>query len=134
NPNIWQEEGSIDRAKEFANNIWRAKEGRAVAMVRISPREIQDSLIGYVFFQGLVAGRNEGLGQGIVHAATWYMKATAVVRWGARPEGTVGDDALELPDGANWWMRAVRDQALSNQDWPAAQVPREKLSRFRNDC
>ena len=27
----------------------------------------------------------------------------------------------------------VRDQALSNQDWPIAQVPRERLSRFRND-
>ena len=134
NPNIWQRDGNIERAKEFANNIWQAKEGAAVIMVRASPREIQDSLIGYVFFDGLVQGRNEGLGQGIVHAATWYMKSTAIVRWGARPEGTVGDDALELPEGANWWMRAVRDEAVSNQDWPADQVPREKLSRFRNDC
>lgn len=134
NQNIWAGEGSIDRAKDFANNIWRAKEGPAVAMVRSSPRAVQDSLVGYVFFQGLVQGRNEGLGQGIVHAATWYMKSTAIVRWGARPEGTVGDDALELPEAANWWLRAVRDQAMSNQDWPADQVPREKLSRFRNEC
>ena len=52
----------------------------------------------------------------------------------AIPEGTVGEDSLELPEGTNWWMRTVRDQAVSNQDWPLAQVPREKLSRFRNDC
>ncbi|MBX3464896.1 MAG: hypothetical protein KF830_17140 [Planctomycetes bacterium] len=134
NPNIWQREGSIERAKDFANNIWRAKEGGAVAMVRSSPREVQDSLVGYVFMQGLVQSGNEGFGQGIIHAATWYMKSTAIVRWGARPEGTGTDDSLDLPEGANWWMRAVRDQAVSNQDWPAAQVPREKLSRFRNDC
>jgi hypothetical protein len=31
-------------------------------------------------------------------------------------------------------MRTVRDQAASNQDWALAQVPREKLSHFRNDC
>jgi hypothetical protein len=62
------------------------------------------------------------------------MKATSISRWGAIPEGSVGDDALELPEGTNWWMRNVRDQASSNQDWPMAQVPRERLSRFRNDC
>jgi hypothetical protein len=62
------------------------------------------------------------------------MKATSISRWGAIPEGTVGEDALELPEGTNWWMRAIRDQAMSGQDWELAQVPREKLSRFRNDC
>ncbi len=134
NPNVWEGEGNIDRAKEFANNMWNSSQGPAVVMVRVQPASVHDSLIGYVWMQGLVAQRNDGLGQGIIHAMTWYLKSTSEVRWGARPEGTVGEDSLDLPDGANWWMRAVRDQAVSSQDWALNQVPREKLSRFRNDC
>jgi hypothetical protein len=126
--------GSVEDAMRFANTVWRAKEGPAVVKIGASPRHVQDSLIAYMIFDGLLAARNDGVGQGIVHAVTWYMKATSISRWGALPEGTVGDDGLELPEGTNWWMRTIRDQALSNQDWPLAQVPREKLSNFRNDC
>ncbi|MFN7671676.1 MAG: CAP domain-containing protein [Planctomycetota bacterium] len=126
--------GDVKAAMRFANNEWRSTNGPAVLKVGGSPRQIQDSLVAYVTFTGLLAGRNDGVGQGIVHAVTWYMKATSISRWGALPEGTQGDDALELPEGTNWWMRTVRDQAMSNQDWAMGQVPREKLSRFRNDC
>jgi hypothetical protein len=126
--------GSLEDAMRFANTVWMAKEGQAVVKIGASPRHVQDSLIAYMIFDGLLGGRNDGVGQGIVHAVTWYMKATCISRWGALPEGTVGDDGLELPEGTNWWMRTVRDQAVSNQDWPLAQVPREKLSNFRNDC
>lgn len=126
--------GDVKDAMRFVNTEWRAKEGPAVVQVAAAPRVVQDRLIAFLWFDGLLAGRNDGIGQGIVHAVTWYMKATSISRWGAIPEGTVGDDALELPDGTNWWMRTVRDQAMSSQDWPLAQVPREKLARFRNDC
>jgi len=126
--------GKLEDAMRFANNEWMAKEGPAVVKVGNSPRQTQDALIAYVFFHGLLAGRNDGVGQGIVHAVTWYMKSTSIARWGALPEGTQGDDALELPEGTSWWMRTVRDQAMSNQDYEMGQVPREKLSRFRNDC
>ena len=125
---------TLEEAQRFANTMWMAKEGPAIVKVGGSPRSVQDSLLAYMIFDGLVAGGNEGIGQGIVHAFTWYMKATSISRWGALPEGTQGDDALELPEGTNWWMRTVRDQAMSHQDWQLAQVPREKLSRFRNDC
>ncbi|MCU0865583.1 MAG: CAP domain-containing protein [Planctomycetes bacterium] len=127
-------EGSVEDATRFANNTWMAKEGVAVLKVGGAPRYIQDSIVAYVTFDGLLAARNDGIGQGIVHAVTWYMKSTSISRWGALPEGTMGDDGLSLPEGTNWWMRTVRDQALSSQDWPLAQVPREKLARFRNDC
>ncbi|MEO6595243.1 MAG: hypothetical protein ABIP94_10870, partial [Planctomycetota bacterium] len=127
-------DGKLEDAMRFSNNAWMTKSGPAYIKIGSSPRSIQDSLIAYVFMDGLLSGRNDGVGQGIVHAVTWYMKATSISRWGALPEGTQGDDALALPEGTNWWMRAIRDQAVSNQDWPMAQVPREKLSRFRNDC
>ena len=123
----------IEDALRFTNTTWRAKDGLAVVMVGGSPRTVQDSMIAFVFFDGLLGGRNNGIGQGIVHAVTWYMKATSISRWGALPEGSQ-EESLALPEGTNWWMRTVRDQAMSNQDWPMVQIPREKLSRFRNDC
>ncbi|MCB9877596.1 MAG: hypothetical protein H6835_08365 [Planctomycetes bacterium] len=124
----------VEEAMRFANNSWMSNGGPAVMKVGSSPRGIQDAIIAYVVMDGLCSQRNDGVGQGIIHAITWYMKSTSISRWGAIPEGTVGEDGLELPEGTNWWMRNVRDQAMSNQDWELAQVPREKLSRFRNDC
>ena len=124
----------VQEGMRFANNVWRAKDGVAVMKVGSSPRRIHDALIAYVVMDGLGMQRNDGVGQGLIHAVCWYLKSTSISKWGAIPEGTVGEDGLELPEGTNWWMRTVRDQAVSNQDWPLAQVPREKLSRFRNDC
>jgi len=125
---------SLEEARRFANNTWRSESGVAVMKVGASHRRIHDALIAYVVMDGLTMMRNDGIGQGIIHAVTWYLKSTSIAKWGAIPEGTVGQDSLELPEGTNWWMRTVRDQAVSNQDWAFAQVPREKLSRFRNDC
>lgn len=125
---------SVAEARRFANNAWQTASGPAVMKVGSSGRAIQDAVIAYVVMDGLTSRRNDGIGQGIIHAITWYLKATSISRWGAIPEGTVGEDSLALPEGTNWWMRTVRDQAVSHQDWGFAQVPREKLSRFRNDC
>ena len=133
NPQILQGK-SVQEGMRFANNAWLAKGGPAVVKVGSSPRRIQDALIAYVVMDGLTMNRNDGIGQGLIHAITWYLKSTSISRWGAIPEGTVGQDGLELPEGTNWWMRTVRDQAVSHQDWSLGQVPREKLSRFRNDC
>ncbi|MBK8098808.1 MAG: hypothetical protein IPK26_16975 [Planctomycetes bacterium] len=133
NENVWKGEGSIERAKDFANNIWQAKEGTAVALVKLTPASIHDSMIGYVLNYGLCIGRNEGIGQGIVHMATWYLQSTSISRWGARPEGTVSDPSLELPEQTNWWLRAIRDQATAREDSEMQLVARERLKRFRND-
>src|SRR5262245_35124644 len=134
NAHIWEGQKSVEEAMHFANTEWQAKEGHASVHLGGSPKHVHDTMIAYVFMLGLCQGGNDGIGQGIIHAVTWYMKSTSISRWGALPEGSVGDDALELPEGTNWWLRTVRDQASSNQDWALAQVPREKLSRFRNDC
>lgn len=133
NPHVWEKDGSMDRAKDFANNIWRAKEGTAVVLTKLTPAQMHDTMIGYVFKYGLVIGRSDGIGEGIVHAATWYLQSTSISRWGARPTGTVSDAELDLPETTNWWLRAIRDQAVSNQDLPIDLVAREQLERFRND-
>lgn len=133
NPNILAGK-TVAEGMQFVNNSWRGKDGAVMCSVGGSGRGIHDFLIANIVFYGLCASGNDGIGQGIVHAITWYLKSTSIARWGALPEGTVGEDSLALPEGTNWWMRTVRDQAMSHQDWRFGQVPREKLSRFRNDC
>ena len=136
NPHMWQSTGAktAEEAMRYRNTNWQAKEGSAVVQASLAPVQIHDTMIGNVFQYGFAYGRNEGLGEGLIHAATWYLQYTCVTRFGADAVGTQGDRELTLPDAANWWLRAVRDQAVSNQDWPMNQVPRESLSRFRNDC
>lgn len=123
-----------EEAMRYRNNSWRAKEGIAEITALLAPVQIHDSMIGNVFQYGLALGRNEGLGEGLIHAATWYLQYTCVTRFAADPVGSATESELKLPDSTNWWLRAVRDQAVSNQDWPLDQVPRERVSRFRNDC
>ena len=142
NPQIWQKSGTLEAAMRFVNTDWQTADGSiATLQSKIMPVQIHDSMIAYVFHDGLISrgiegkpSRNEGLGQGIVHAVTWYLQYTSISRWGALPEGTVGDRENALPESTNWWLRAVRDQAVSHQDFALAQVPRERLSKFRNDC
>ena len=134
-PHVWQGSAKdLDEAKRYRNNNWQAKEGSATITAMLAPVQIHDSMIGNVFQYGFVYNRNEGLGEGLIHAATWYLQYTCVTRFGADAVGTEGDRELTLPEATNWWLRAVRDQAMSNQDWALNQVPRERLSRFRNDC
>ncbi|MBL8755882.1 MAG: hypothetical protein JNK15_21475 [Planctomycetes bacterium] len=135
NPHVWEKSAkSMAEALRYRNNNWQSKEGSAIVQAMLAPVQIHDSMIGTSFQYGLAYGRNEGLGEGLLHAATWYLQYTCVTRYGADPEGSVTDRELKLPDQTNWWLRAVRDQAMSNQDWALDQVPRERLSRFRNDC
>lgn len=135
NPHVWERSAkNVDEAMRYRNNNWQSQQGSAVLQAMLAPVQIHDSMIGSTFQYGLVYGRNEGLGEGLIHAATWYLQYTCVTRYGADAEGTQGDRELALPDATNWWLRAVRDQAMSNQDWALNQVPRERLSRFRNDC
>ncbi len=134
NPHMWGDAKTAQEAMRYRNTNWMSKQGPAVVQASLAPVQIHDTMIGNVFQYGLVYGRNEGAGEGLIHAATWYLQYTCVTRFAADAVGTQGDRELTLPDSANWWLRAVRDQALSNQDWPLAQVPRESLSRFRNDC
>lgn len=134
NPNIWQGKGSMEDAMRFANTSWMSQEGPAVVEAKLAPVQIHDSMIGTNFQYGLCYDRNEGMGEGLIHAVTWYLQYTSITRYGALPEGTQSDRELALPDSTNWWLRAIRDLAISHQDWACNQIPRERLTRFRNDC
>ncbi len=132
NPHIWAGK-TLEDAKAFANVVWKSQQGPAQVFMKLTPAQMHDCLITHVFHDGMGQGHNSALAEGLQHAATWYLMSTSITFFGARPEGTATERELKLPESTNWWLRAVRDQATSGSDWPINQVPREQLSRFRND-
>lgn len=132
NQHIWAGK-TIEEAKQFANVSWRSEQGPAMVLMKLTPAQMHDALIAWVFHLGLCTQANDALGEGLKNAATWYLQSTSITQFGAVPEGTVGRRELKLPESTNWWLRKVRDDALAGTDWPLNQVPRERLSSFRND-
>ena len=117
----------------FANLTWPTKKGPVELTRKLTPAGIQDHLIAHVVKRTL-QDKNDGLVEGLVHASTWFLKSTCMTRYGAVPQGTMGAAEVRLPDGANWWQRKIRDQAISGTDFPANGVAREPLYKFRNDA
>ena len=131
NPHIYQG-STLEEAKRFANVSWRSDQGAAMVLMKLTPAQMHDALIAWVFQLGLAQGLNDALGEGLKNAATWYLQSTSITQFGAIPEGTGSERELQLPESTNWWLRKIRDDSLAGTDWPLNQVPRERLSRFRN--
>lgn len=132
NPQIYEGK-SLEDAKRFANVQWKSAKGPAMVLMKLTPAQMHDTLITWVFKLGLTMELNEALSEGLQHAATWYLMSTSISQFGALPEGTVAGKELKLPESTNWWLRHMRDQAISTTDFPINSLPRERLASFRND-
>ncbi|MDA0373273.1 MAG: hypothetical protein O2865_05780 [Planctomycetota bacterium] len=125
-----------DLRGKYANLIFQGKGGGTCQVATEGmPSYMHDHLIAHVFHYGLIqkGGANAGLLEGAHHAATWFLKSTCKTRYGAEPKGTEADSKKSLPEGANWWMREMRNQALARTDVPLDVVPRTELSKFPAD-
>lgn len=135
NPQVLRGGRAEEAARRFSNVTFRSGKGNAQVSIQLTPAARADSMIAWVWRIGLGLQRaNDGLMEGAMHAACWYLKATCETRFGALPEGTVGSEDYELPESTNWWLRAMRDQARSRTDFPLVNVPRVQLARFFNDA
>jgi hypothetical protein len=125
-----------DRRGQYLNVIFRDSKGGLCQVAQQGmPSYMHDHLISHVFHYGLNKGDgvNTGLVEGAHHAATWFLKSTCVTKFGAEPTGTETDSKPALPEGANWWMREMRNQALAKTDIPLDVVPRTELAKFSPD-
>src|SRR5262249_43952667 len=115
NKPIWQDKGkTLEDAKRFVNYTWAVPGGQATVSVRLTPAQMHDSMISNVFRYVLGSGHNDALSEGLMHMATWYLMSTSITQFGALPEGTVAGKELKLPESTNWWLRHIRDQAISH--------------------
>ena len=122
------------QGKYFNLNFQSNKKTCQVAHINM-PSYMHDFLIAHVFHYGLGSGNlnNIGLLEGIHHAATWFLKSTCFAKFGAEPKGTVSSKKKSLPEGANWWLREMRNQAIAGNDVPLNVVPRTELYKFHAD-
>lgn len=89
-----------------------------------------DSLIAHVAMWGFANQHNEGLGQGLVHTMTSLLVGTTLTWFGAEPPTRSGNQQPLARDEKAWDQR-LREEIRTGKDWPLVQVPREKLSSFR---
>lgn len=118
-------------SEQFANVMWAENGKLAEIIQRLTPLGMHDALIFKVFND---IGGNDGINEGVCHAACWYMRATAASRRGAEDTSTTTGAEKTLPDSATWWMREMRDQATSRSDFPINQLPRQQFADFKNDA
>lgn len=122
-----------EEQQKVGNRIWKDKGKVVQVAMKLTPAQMHDFLIGHVFKYG-AQGLNEPLVEGLVHASTWYLKSTCMTRFASEPQGTVGSAEVPLPEGANWWLREMRNQAIAGVDTPLNTVPRVPFWKFDNDA
>jgi hypothetical protein len=89
-----------------------------------------DSIIAHVAMWGFANQHNDGLGQGLVHAMTSLLVGTTLTWFGEEPKTRAGSQKPLARDEKAWDQR-LREEIRAGKDWPLVQVPREKLSSFR---
>lgn len=121
--------------RQTPNILWTKGTKTVEVLVAGTPAFMHDGLIARAFKYGL-GSMNEQLVEGAMHGGTWFLKSTCMTRFGAPPDPneTRARPELPLPDGSNWWLREMRDQALAGTDLPMNNVPRVPFSRFSNDA
>lgn len=101
------------------------------AEVFVHQRELDaDSIIAHVTMWGFANDGNEGLGQGLVHAMTSLLVGT-MNTWFGQPPPTQASPRKPLPRDPKQWAARLREEIRKGEDCPAVQVPRERLSSFR---
>ncbi|MCA8943986.1 MAG: hypothetical protein KDB80_15585 [Planctomycetes bacterium] len=121
---------------KFKNVIFRDQGRPCEVSVDNMPSAMMDGVIGRCVHYGLGGTQlnNAGMLEGLHHAVTWFLKSTCITKFGSEPEGTTTGDDLVLPDGANWWLREMRNQAIARTDIPLNVIPRTELWKFSADA
>ncbi|MFY9344360.1 MAG: hypothetical protein WAT39_17845 [Planctomycetota bacterium] len=73
---------------------------------------------------------NAGLGEGLVHTATWLLCGTLHSSY-ARLAATQKGEREERSSDPDESLRSLRAAIATGEDWPLVQVPRERSDNFR---
>lgn len=124
----------LEKAKLVEPPAWRSfrfDSSRGTAEIQRHPPELDaDSIIAHVAMWGFATRRNDGLGQGFVHAMTSLLVGSNNTWFGAEPKTRAGSGAA-LPRDTVAWSARIREEIANGKDWPVVQVPRERLDNFR---
>lgn len=92
-----------------------------------------DKVVAHVTKRHLVAGCNDGLGEGVVHAMTWLLAGSIKSSY-VNLQHTVTKDMKPLRRLPEAWRARLMEEIAAGKDWPLAQVPRERIDNFRDSA
>ena len=117
----------LDRAKLVGGTTFPSGSGHA-EWVRHRSHD-NDHAVGHATKRG-TPWCNSGLSEGLVHVATWLLCGTMESSYMQLASTEAGDE--EITNEAKLWIDALREEIELGEDWPLVQVPRERMSNFRN--
>tara|TARA_R110002072_G_scaffold31466_4_gene96966 strand:+ start:47121 stop:48590 length:1470 start_codon:yes stop_codon:yes gene_type:complete len=92
-----------------------------------------DMVTGHVVKRHVVAGCNDGFGEGVVHAMTWLMVGTIKSSFTSL-QHTVTEDHKPLRKLPDAWRSRLMDEIAAGKDWRLEQIPRERIHSFRDSA
>lgn len=117
--------------RTFAGWVTNVSGGRAHVSWGMHEQDF-DKIVAYVTEYGFSRYANDGFGEGLVHAMTYYLLGTTYTWFGSVPS-TVSQYTAPLEHNPDAWLDMLREQIDKHTDWPLQQIPRERLESFRPD-
>lgn len=122
---------NLSQAMMFAGTTFGTTDGRRAGLYDLHEREDADHAVAHVTKLQFLGGRNDGLGEGLVHAMTWLLCGTTLTRYADLPK-TVSGDAKPLGSNPAEWRKRLDQDISKGEDWPLHQLPRERADNFRD--
>lgn len=120
---------SPEHLSRFSSHPFKSSRGLAIVGWH-GPEVDFDRIVARVAEQFFAKDSNDGLGQGFVHATTWFLLGTTYSWFGAMPATEASHKKVSRKPSD--WLTELREQIANHSDWPLQQVPRETLALFRH--
>jgi hypothetical protein len=89
-----------------------------------------DRTVSHVLEYCLLHRSNAGLGEGVVHLASWLLCGTMITSFMELARTSSGQE-VHLPEVGDAWLKLLQDEIAAGRDVPLVQVPREPIANFR---
>jgi len=121
---------TFDQARLFAGIGFRCLDGGRASATWHNPGLDSDHAVANVTKRHFLDLRNEGLGEGLTHVATWLVCGSTHTYFADLPKTVAGGEAM--PRDPDEWFERLWDEIDQGKDMPLVVVPRERADNFRD--
>lgn len=121
---------TFDQARLFAGIGFRCLDGGRASATWHNAGLDSDHAVANVTKRHFLDLRNEGLGEGLTHVATWLICESTHTYFADLPKTVSGGEAM--PRDPDEWFERLWDEIDRGEDMPLVVVPRERADNFRD--
>lgn len=121
---------TFDQARLFAGIGFRCLDGGRASATWHNAGLDSDHAVANVTKRHFLDQRNEGLGEGLTHVATWLVCASTHTYFADLPKTVSGGEVM--PRDPDEWFERLWDEIDRGEDMPLVVVPRERADNFRD--